>query len=121
MLSEEQHGSSQKVGVLSQQPSAEPAGHNSDTSAPGVTSRALTAEESGALITDAHESPPEAPALSEQATPAGATQDAVEHIEIENLFATMDEVSPIVPGEVVRCKVLKIADNEAILDVGLKS
>lgn len=48
---------------------------------------------------------------------AGSTESG----EIHSLFESMDQIAPLAPGEVVSCEVLKVTDNEVIVDIGLKS
>jgi len=38
-----------------------------------------------------------------------------------NLFATMDQLPTITPGQLLRCEVLKVTESEVVVDVGLKS
>jgi small subunit ribosomal protein S1 len=47
--------------------------------------------------------------------------NASESSEIGNLFASLEQLSPVAPGQVVSCTVLKVTDTEVIVDIGLKS
>ncbi|HEV2495641.1 MAG TPA: 30S ribosomal protein S1 [Terriglobia bacterium] len=66
------------------------------------------------------------PALASEAVEVEAAVDAesaesIESADISSLFADMEKLSPLTPGEVVRCTVLKVTDTEVIVDIGLKS
>ena len=116
MFSEEQRGSSGAPEVLSQQAPPEPTNHNTD--AP------TTAETSGILATVPIREVPEVPVRPQEnnlPVLTGTAQEGSEPVEIDNLFASIDQVSPITPGEVVRCGVLKVTESEVIVDIGLKS
>jgi len=56
-----------------------------------------------------------------EAEEADVTADPSEAADISSLFADIDKISPLTPGEVVRCTVLKVTDTEVIVDIGLKS
>ena len=118
MFSEEQYDSSDVRDVLPQQAPAEPRNHNVNTPPAVEAGNFLPIEKRP----DSH--PEDAPERAQtEGLPHGpaTTQDAPEGPEIDSLFASMDQVSPITPGEVVRCRVLKVTDSEVIVDIGIKS
>ena len=51
------------------------------------------------------------------------TPVAPESTDMSNLLAGMETLSasPLVPGEVVQGKILKVADGEVVVDLGLKT
>ena len=52
---------------------------------------------------------------------AAANPESIESADISSLFADIEKLSPLTPGEVVSCTVLKVTDTEVIVDIGLKS
>ena len=101
------------------QPSAVPDNHHEGSeekpSEPAVASQPVT-QENGAAPAVAAATTEEAAAnadlkMFEAAMEAGET----------NLFATMDQLPSITPGQLLRCEVLKVTEGEVVVDVGLKS
>ena len=88
--------------------------HNPSPSGRRVRPGMVASEESKEPLEDA-------PSAGGPEGDSTAGSNALESAEISNLFASMDELSPIAPGEVVRCLVLKVTDTEVIIDIGLKS
>jgi small subunit ribosomal protein S1 len=69
-------------------------------------------------------SPPEAGTEVEQPADGGTlTSGTPESSDMSNLLAGMETLAaaPLVPGEVVQGKVLKVADGEIVIDLGLKT
>jgi small subunit ribosomal protein S1 len=117
MFSEE-YDSSDVRDVLPQQSPAEPPNHDAKISADAETGGFLPAEERPDTSQEGDPGSVERETLLDLAATARESPEAG---EIDSLFASMDEVTPITPGEVVRCRVLKVTDEEVIIDVGIKS
>jgi small subunit ribosomal protein S1 len=83
------------------------------TGDPGVSESRETTQVLGETL-------PASAAEGEAAVSAEGSESA-ESADISSLFADIDKISPLTPGEVVRCTVLKITDTEVIVDIGLKS
>ncbi len=113
MFSEETHSSS-GVPNIAQETPAGPANHNGVEPEPTGDARLSTSEESSKPV---EQTLPVTEAVPE----ATLSQEASESAEISNLFANMEQLSPVTPGEVVRCTVLKVTETEVIVDIGLKS
>jgi small subunit ribosomal protein S1 len=122
---EDQYGPSGVQEVLSPNAPAEPTNHQTNPSAAAEASAALPAS----AVLPAKQDPE--PLKDKAAVPqpeddgahaaGAANQEASGSTEIDNLFASMDQVSLITPGELVRCRVLKVTESEVIVDIGLKS
>ncbi len=52
---------------------------------------------------------------------ASSSQNPLESGEIGNLFTSLETLSEVPRGEVVRATVLKVTENEVLVDIGLKS
>jgi len=101
------------------QPPAQPDNHHE-------SSEAKPSESAGASQ-PATEEAAAAPAVSAAATEEAAANADLKMFEAAmessdtNLFATMDQLPTITPGQVLRCEVLKVTESEVVVDVGLKS
>jgi small subunit ribosomal protein S1 len=94
--------------------------HSSSTSEPsesGVASQAVAEETSVAPAVSTALPEETAPSSPEAAVP----ETGMESGDAGNLFATMDELPTITPGQLLRCEVLKVTESEVVVDVGLKS
>jgi small subunit ribosomal protein S1 len=123
---EDQYGPSGVPEVLSPNAPAEPTNHQTNPSAAAEASAALPASAVLPAKQDPEPLKDKAAAVPQPeddgARAAGAAnQEASGSAEIDNLFASMDQVSLITPGELVRCRVLKVTESEVIVDIGLKS
>ena len=74
---------------------------------------------------------PAAPESGTSSAPAASTEEAAASADMKmfeaametgdtNLFA-MDQLPTITPGQLLHCEVLKVTENEVVVDVGLKS
>src|SRR5689334_10791179 len=115
MFSEEYNPSDARDTLPGQSP-AEPPNHDAVVREP-QSSPFLPTEQNSSSPEDA----PERMQLEIASPPAVGGQDFAETREIETLFASMDDVSAITPGEIITCKVLKVTEGEVIIDVGIKS
>ena len=63
------------------------------------------------------------PDLAQPVEVSTVTASAPESSDMSNLLAGMETLSaaPLTPGEVVQGKVLKVADGEVVIDLGLKT
>jgi small subunit ribosomal protein S1 len=113
MFSEEIGSSSGVPGIAPETP-AEPNNHNSVEPVPTEDSGLSASQEVNKPL---EQVPPVTAAESE----ATSSAEASESTEIGNLYANLDHLSPVTPGEVIRCTVLKVTDTEVIVDIGLKS
>jgi small subunit ribosomal protein S1 len=74
----------------------------------------MSVEENG----DSFENATSAPASPSE--PAEASADVGESTEVGDLLESMETLTPLVQGEIVRAKVLKVTGDEVLVDVGLK-
>lgn len=112
MFSEEIRDSSGAPEVTPEAP-VEPARHDSVEPGPPPDASLSASPDSSKV-----EQAPLAPEAEPETT---SRQEASESADIGNLFAEMDQLSHISPGETVRCTVLKVTDTDVIVDIGLKS
>ena len=123
----EDHASSVPSGTVLEAATAasEPPIPNETVETPELTEAPVAAEQSAATaqsvvaIKDSAAAADAAPDTETGAAEAAA--EAVESMETADLMTGMPEVSGIVPGRVSQGQVVKVTDEEVILDIGLKS